>query len=153
MRAPIRVLIPLVALTFIAWGVHAAVKPMGGDAHPAPVVDDARRGEIADLDAKIKQLRQEFRAEVDPLQAQVKAVRDKYEPQIKSLEDQRKALAEESKLPKIQQIDREEDADLAALADREKAEVEKVKARFAEERKTIQQRYDEERKEAHASGK
>jgi len=153
MKAPVRVLILLFALTSVAWGVHAAVKPMSGDAHPAPPVDDARRGQLAELDAKIKQLRQEFRAELDPLQAQVKAVRDKYEPQIKSLEDQRKTLAEESKLPKIQQLDREEDADLAALAEREKTEVEKVKTRFADERKEIQQRYDEQRKEAHLGGK
>jgi len=153
MRTPIRVLIPVLALTLVAWGVHAAVKPMGGDAKPAPPVDDARRGEIADLDAKIKQLRQEFHAELDPLQAQVKTVRDKYEPQIKSLEDQRKTLAEETKLPKIQELDRQEEADLAALADREKAEVEKVKTRYADERKAILQKYDEQRKEAQLSGK
>jgi hypothetical protein len=132
----------------VAWGVHAAVKPMSGDAKTAPPVDDGRRGEIADLDSKIKQLRQEFHAELDPLQTQVKSVRDKYEPQIKTLEDQRKTLAEESKLPKIQELDRQEDADLAALADREKTEVDKVKARYADERKAIQQKYDEQRKDA-----
>ena len=78
MKTPIRVLTLLFALTTLAWAVHAAVTPISGDSRPAPPIDDSRRGQIADLDAKIKQLRQDFHAALDPLLAQVKTIRDQY---------------------------------------------------------------------------
>jgi len=106
------------------------------------------RPEIKDLDGKIKALRDEFHSAIDPLQGQLKALRDKYEPQIKTLEEQRKALIEQTKSRRIQELDQQEDAELAALAEREKDEAGKLKARFAEERNVIQARYQALRKES-----
>jgi len=134
---------------------HAKPRPLAEPAHdsntstlaPTPGGnEDLRR-----LDQQIAALRSEFHAALDPLEAQVKALREKYEPQIASLVEQRKALVEQSKSPGIQELDRQEAAELASLADREKSEIEQVRQRFADERKEIERKYAERRKDTRAS--
>ena len=102
--------------------------------------------QLLELDHRIKALREDLRSQLDPLEAQVKGLHEKYDAQIKDLVQQRKTLVEQGKPSAIQQLDVQEDGELATLADREKAEIEKVKESFAEQRKEVQRRYDDQRK-------
>jgi hypothetical protein len=119
------------------------VNPPGGMV--AAGADTAR---IADLGRQLKALREEFHGKLDPLQAQVKALKDDYEPRIKVLEAQRHDLVEAGKPQAIQQLDRQEDGELAALADKEKSEHERVRQQYAQERKDVQARFAKLRSEA-----
>ena len=110
-------------------------------------LDDADHSRIQALDDQIKSLRADFHAQLDPLEAQVRGLKEKFEPQIKALEEQKKTLVEQGKSPAMRDLDAQEDSELAALADREKAEVEKVHQRFSDERKDIRQRFQQRRKE------
>ena len=138
-----------------ATAAHAAAAPSSPEpgARPGRESTDARSPEVRDLDRRIKALRDELHAQVDPLQSQIKALRDRLEPQIKALEDQRRTLVEEGKPSSIQQLDQDETHELADLGDREKAEIDKVHQRFADERHAIQQKYDERRAEARGGSK
>lgn len=102
--------------------------------------------QLLELDQKIKAMREELHSQLDPLEAQVKSLHEKYDPQIKDLVDQRRTLAEQGKPPAIQQLDSQEEAELASLADREKAEIEKVKQSYEDQRKDVQRKYEEQRK-------
>lgn len=99
------------------------------------------------LDNKIRAERTEYHAELDPLQVQVKVLCDRYEPEIKALVDQRKTFVEQGKPPAMQQLDAQEDAELAGLETGEKDELAKVKQRFVDARKAVQKKFDERRKE------
>lgn len=119
----------------------AQTMPAGGAVQP-------HDSEIKQLQGQIKSLRDELHSQLDPLQSQIRALHEKYDPQIQGLEDQKKTLVEQGKPAAIQQLDRQEDAELAALVEREKTEVEKVHQQTATERKEIQEKYDARRKEA-----
>ena len=103
--------------------------------------------DLSQLDARIKQLKTEYHSELDPLQQQIRAIKDKYDPQISDLEKQRKTLSEERKPASIQDLDQKEEAELAALSDREKDELDKVRSLYQTQRKTLEQKYADERKE------
>jgi hypothetical protein len=107
--------------------------------------DQAR---IHDLDLKIKALRDQFKAQADPLQAQLKSLRETLDAELKPLEDERHDLVERGKFPAIQALDAEEVTQLAALADHEKADVEKVHQGYAEQRATLKASYDQKRHDA-----
>ena len=114
----------------------------------APATRDPR---IAEIDAQIKALREQFHAQLDPLEAQVKALRNKFEPQISALEDQRRELVESGKPAEIRALDEQEAAEMKSLADQEKTEIEKVRQHFADERKEVQAKYQQRRKELHGA--
>lgn len=103
----------------------------------------ANAGPIHDLDQQIKDLKDRFHSQLDPLQAQIKTLRDQFEPQIKTLEDQRHDLVESGKTPMMQDLDKQETSELAALADQEKSEVERVHAHYADARKDVQAKYQQ----------
>jgi hypothetical protein len=107
--------------------------------------DQAR---IHDLDLKIKALRDDFKSQADPLQAQLKSLREKLDADLKPLEDERHDLVERGKSPAIQALDADEATQLAALADHEKAEVEKVHQNYAEQRTALKASFDQKRREA-----
>ena len=91
------------------------------------------KSRIQDLDAQLKSLREQFHGQLDPLQSQVKAVRDQFEPRIKDLDAQRKQLVEEGKSSAMRALDQQEDADLAALAEREKAGLRRGRSKLEDE--------------------
>ena len=112
---------------------------------------DAAR--IHDLDLKIKGLRDDFKAQADPLQAQLKSLREKLDADLKPLEDERHDLVERGKSPAIQALDADEAARLAAMADHEKADVEKVHQGYAEQRATLKASFDQKRRDARGATK
>jgi TolA-binding protein len=81
---------------------------------------------IADLDAKIKALREQYKAQLDPLQAQVKELQTKYEMQITALEDQRREIVESGESADMRALEEQEVAEMKSIGDQEKAEIEKV---------------------------
>jgi hypothetical protein len=99
--------------------------------------DEGRKAQIHAIDQKIKSLRDQFKAQADPLQAQMKALRDKLDADLEPLEDQRKALVEQGESPALIALNQEEASQLASLADREKAEIEKLKQSYDVQRKEI----------------
>jgi hypothetical protein len=130
---------------------HPIVQPVGAPAAGSGQSGDS--GQIHDLDLQIKAMKDEFHGQLDPLQQQVKALRDKYEPQLKALEEKRHDLVEAGKPQAIQDLDRQETSELAALADREKAEHDRIRQQFAEERKDVQEKYKKLRAEASGGGR
>jgi hypothetical protein len=157
-----RSMVVLMAVALTAWAIHSASRPahaaprQAGEPRrvpvapgPPPAEGGANASRIHELDQQIKALRADFHAQLDPLQSQVKALREKFEPRIASLVDQRKDLVEQGKPPEIQELDRQEAAELAALAEREKTEIEQVHQRFATERAEIERKYAGRHKEAH----
>jgi hypothetical protein len=126
---------------------HGRARPVGEPAetpatNPGQTTDT---GPIHDLDQQIKAMRDEFHSKLDPLQQQITALKQQYEPQLKSLEDKRHDLVEAGKPQAIQDLDRQEASELAALADKEKAEIERVRQQYAEQRRDVQARYKEQR--------
>ena len=153
LAAGMAVLVGALALTagFAAAGPQRDPDPNGRRSHdpaPAPGLTDELKAKLHELQQQLQSMRQQFHSELDPLQAQLKALRDKFDPQLQQLQTQIKDLVESGKSPEIQQLDKEEDQELANLADREKAEIDKVKERFADEKKQIQEKFDQRRKEA-----
>jgi len=123
----------------------APVSPTGG-ARPNPIAVDQPGGgsqnpEVKELDQQIQSLKTEFHSQLDPLEQQVKSLRDKYDPEIKSLEDKRHDLVESGKPAAVQEIDRQEASEIAALNDAEKSEIEKVKQHYADARKDVHAKY------------
>ena len=123
---------------------HAANTPTMQKIPVAPAPKDPR---IAELDAQIKTLKEQYHSQLDPLQEQVKALKGKFDPQISSLEDQRRDLVEAAKPPRIRELDEQEAAELKQLGDEEKTELDKVRQRFADERKQVQEKYKEKRQD------
>jgi hypothetical protein len=109
-------------------------------------VNAERNARIRDLDTQIKSLRDSYHQQLDPLEAQIKGLHEKFDPQIQSLVDQRKDVVESGKPDNIRALDEQESSELAALADKEKADVDKVRADYGAQRKAIQQKYDDQRK-------
>jgi len=103
--------------------------------------------EIKSINDQLKTLRDQYHAQLDPLEAQIKSLRDQFDPKIKALEEQKKTLVEQGKPQAIQDLDRQEESDLAALADREKTDITGVRQKYSEERTQITQKYDAQRKE------
>jgi len=97
--------------------------------------------EIQRLQTQIQSMRAELHQQLDPLQTQIKTLHDKYDSQISSLEDQRKTLIESGKPAAIQDLDKQEESELAALSERETSDIEKVKSQYADQRKEIQENY------------
>jgi hypothetical protein len=119
-----------------------ATPPAGAPAgNPSPA-------EIQQLQTQIQSLRAELHQQLDPLQSQVKALHDKYDPQIASLEEQRRTLVEQGKPQAIQDLDKQEESELAALGEREKADIAKLRAQYADQRKAIEESYKAKRGEA-----
>jgi hypothetical protein len=130
---------------------NAAVQKLGAGTTPAgplPTGDGAQSADVRDLDARIKSLRADEHAQIDPLEAQIKSLRDKFDPQIQDLVTQRKQLVESSESPALRDLDQQEDQEMAALAEKEKMEIEKVRQDFSEQRKALQAKYAEEKQEA-----
>jgi len=122
-----------------------AIQPAVG---ATPVAaDEGRRAQIRDLDAKIKSLRDDFKAQADPLQTQLKALREKLEADLKPLQDQRKMLVEQGESPGLIALDQDEASQLASLADQEKAEIEKVRQRYEDQKKQLQADFQKRRQE------
>jgi len=149
-----RAAVVVVALT-LAWCVHAMAAPQSAvpkssdiKANPNGTTPPQGPNELSELDAKIKTLRTEYHTQLDPLEQQIKTLKERYEPQLADLESQKKALAEARKPAGIQDLDRQEDAELATLATKEKDELDKVRAQYQVDRKAIEQKYADERKEA-----
>jgi hypothetical protein len=119
----------------------------GSPAHERPETpgnpDQAR---IKALDQQIATLREQFKSQSDPLQAQVKSLREKFEADLKPLVDERHDLVERGKSPALRDLDADEASQLAALADREKAEVEKVHQDYAQQRATLKAAFDQKRR-------
>ena len=125
----------------------AAPRGSAGHERDRDRAPDPRTAGVRELDERIRQLRQEFHSQLDPLEAQIVTLRAKYDPQIQSLEDQRKALVEQNKPGAIQELDRQEAAELASLAEQEKSDLEKTRQHYADARKELKLRYDEKRKQ------
>jgi len=113
---------------------------------------DSRAGQIKQLDAEIKALRDRHKADVDPLQTHIHELNDKFQQQLDALQEQRLALVEEG-VPGLKELDAQETADLNALAAREKDEIDKLRARDNDERKAIRDRYEQRRRELEAGRK
>lgn len=109
-------------------------------ASPAPAANP-NAAQIQQLQTQIQSMKNDLHSQLDPLNAQIKALHDKYDSQIASLEQQRKDLVEQGKPSAIQALDAQEEADLAALSDREKTDVDKLRASYSDQRKTIQESY------------
>lgn len=134
------------------WPAQAdPAKPSAKATPQATTAATSRDPRVAELDAQIKALRDQYKAEIDPLEAQVKAVRGKYDAQINTLVDQRKELVESEKSPEIRALDEQEAADLKTLADQERAEIEKVRQKYGDMRKDIQAKYQRRRQELHGA--
>ncbi|MFI5371214.1 MAG: hypothetical protein ACHQ52_06610 [Candidatus Eisenbacteria bacterium] len=103
---------------------------------------------VQDLDRQIQALQTQFHTQLDPLEKQVKALRDQFDPQIKSLVERRHDLVEAGKPADIQELDRQEAAELSSLVDQEKAEIEKVRQHYTEERSDVQAKYKKLREDA-----
>jgi hypothetical protein len=121
----------------------AAAVRAGGTAAPA------RDPRIADLDAQIKSLRDQYHEQLQALDDQMQALHAKFDPQIKALEDQRRDLVESGKPPGMKTIDDQEQAELKSLADQEMSEIQKVRQHYADLRKDLRARYQQRRKELH----
>lgn len=122
------------------------VVPSGRTAPPPGVrserPDNPDQARIKVLDQQIAALREQFKSQADPLQAQVKGLREKLEADLKPLVDERHDLVERGKSPALRDLDADEASQLAALADREKAEVEKLHQDYAQQRSALKAAFD-----------
>src|SRR5947207_1073651 len=91
---------------------HGPARPHEPAAATSGLTDELK-AQLRALQDKLKAMREQFRGELDPLQAQIKTLRDKYEPQITQMQEQIKGIVEQGKSPEVQQLDREEDQELA----------------------------------------
>jgi hypothetical protein len=158
-----RIVIALLVAGSVVWSMHrgssramaagtAAAPQATKETWPLPIsVPGEQNPEIKQLDNQLTALRKDLHSQIDPLEAQIKTLRDKYDPQILSVEQRRKDLVEQGKPAAIQELDRQEDGELAALAEKEKSDLEQVKQRYADQRKGIRQHYDELRRQALAA--
>jgi len=156
-----RITLCAVAATVLVLGilVSGGVKAMAKTAGSAPAsasqsapakrttADDPRNAQIKALGDRIRELREQFQAQTAPLEAQIKSLREKFEADLAPLEAQRKALVAEGESSGLKSLMDEESAQLATLAAREKEEIEKVRERYAAERKTIQESFQRRRHE------
>lgn len=133
-----RFLVPIAFVLCAAFAAYAAPAGLQRDPIGGKPSDT---GPLAEITHRLQALRQEFHGQLDPLQAQVKALHDKYDPQIKDLEDQRHDLAEKGKSQPVQDLDAQEEKDLAALADQERSDLEKVRQGYTDKRKAMQADY------------
>ena len=154
MRPLSRIGVALLVAGSAVWAVHAVTSPVAAAppvATPQPIKETGMKpgpvavpgdqsAAIKDLDTQLASVRKEFHSQLDPLQAQIKTLKEKYDPQITSLEQRRKELVEQGKPIAIQQLDQQEEAEIAALAEREKNEIDQVKQRYADQRKEIHQK-------------
>jgi hypothetical protein len=114
----------------------------------SPAATSPDQARIHDLDVQIKALRDQYKSQADPLQAQVKSLREKLDADLKPLEDERHDLVERDKSPAIRALDDDEAAQLAAMADHEKADVEKVHQGYTEQRTALKASFDQKRRDA-----
>jgi uncharacterized phage infection (PIP) family protein YhgE len=110
-----------------------------------PHTTSPQQVQIKALDAQIHTLRQEFKTEADPLEAQLKGLRDKLDSDVKPLESERHELVEQSETPDLRALDADETGQMTALADREKADVEKLRQSYAAQRSALKQSFDQKR--------
>jgi septal ring factor EnvC (AmiA/AmiB activator) len=106
---------------------------------------EARRAEIKALDEKIKSLREQFKSQADPLEAQVKALRERFESDLKPLQDQRTQLIEEGESPDLRSLNEQEISQIADLDAKEKAEIEKVRQSYDEQKKQLRESFQQKR--------
>ncbi len=158
MRIPLVVTLSCAALVTglaLAAPPPKSVEPMSRAAAPAPApagalthpVDNGAP-EVQELERQIKALKDEVHGQLDPLEAQIKDLKTRYEPRLQSLETQRHDLVESRKSPAIQDLDRQEAAELASLAEREKTDLDKLRASYADQRKAVQAKYQQLRDQA-----
>ena len=148
-----RVVLLAVAAALAFWPVQGGAQAIHGSAAKSPNTPSTKATptdpRIADLDAKIKALREQYKAQLDPLQAQVKELQTKYEMQITALEDQRREIVESGESADMRALEEQEAAEMKSIGDQEKAEIEKVRQRYDEMRKDARAKYQERRKELH----
>ncbi len=153
LRALAAIVLPLSIL--LCGGLNAMAKaaspaPAGASqAAPArkPSADDPRSSQIKALVEKIRALREQFQSQTAPLEAQIKSLREKFDAELASLEAQRKALVEQGESSGLKSLMDEEAAQMAALAAREKEEIEKIRERYVVERKNLQESVQRRRRE------
>ncbi len=140
---------PATGAPAVAPGGHPVAVPEG----PGTSSSDPDKARIKEIDEQIRSLREQFKSQADPLQAQLKSLREKLDTDLKPLEDERRELVRRGESPALQQLDDDEAAQLAALADKEKADVEKVHQDYAQQRAALKASFDQKRRELRTGGK
>jgi Skp family chaperone for outer membrane proteins len=134
------------AMVEVVQTVRPSPTPGNRPSEPPGSPDQLR---IKELDLQIRTLRDQYKAQADPLQAQVKLLRETLDADLKPLEDERHELVLRGESPSLRELEVDETGQLAALADREKADVEKVHQQYAAERATLKASFDAKRRELH----
>ena len=146
----------VVKFVVLTLGLYAGAEMAAILAHLTPVsasaevpalkhADDPRKAQINAIDEQIRTLREQYKAQMDPLQGQLQSLREKLDAELKSLEAQRETLVEQGEPAGLKALNEEEATQLAALADQEKAEIEKIHLRYSEQRKSLRQGFQERR--------